>query len=281
MSIEVRDLHFDYLPGTKMATSALRGVTMRAERGEWLSIVGHTGCGKSTLAQHLNGLYFAQRGSVTVDGAEITQKSKDIALIRRKVGLVFQYPEVQFFAETVREEIAYAPMNAGATGEDLSRATAEAAECCGLGQEMMERSPFALSGGQMRRVALASVLSMKPEYLVLDEPFAGLDENGIRDLSALLSRLRDEGIGVIQITHDIERAVALSDKMLVMEMGRDVYYGDPEGAVEHLAEHPAKGLQLPDLVRFCAGLRSRGVEIRLTAGIDEIVRAVKKRKEAK
>ena len=271
MPIEIQNISYTYNSGTSAAYEALSDISFTAERGEWIAIVGHTGSGKSTLAQHMNALLLPQSGSVTVDGIKSCEKSKELRTVRRKVGLVFQYPEQQFFAETVREEIAFAPSNWGVSGDDLERSVLDAARAVGLDTALLENNPFALSGGQRRRVALASIIAMRPDYLVLDEPTAGLDAAGIRELSALLGRIRDSGLGVVQITHDLQSALTESSRILVLENGRCVTSGTPEEIASYLLDNPVRGLLIPPLVRFCAGLRARGVRINLTSGLPEVL----------
>lgn len=177
MFVSVENISFTYLPNTPFAVQALRGVSFSVERGESIAILGRTGCGKSTLVQHLNALLIPQEGRVVVDGVDTRMRGQVLKEIRRKVGLVFQYPEDQIFEETVFQEIAFAPRNMGIEGEELKERVRWAMEVVGLDYEdLKDKSPFELSGGQMRRVAIASILSMRPEVLVLDEPTAGLDK---------------------------------------------------------------------------------------------------------
>lgn len=271
MSIAIEGVSYTYNGGTSAAYEALSNVSVTVERGERIAIVGHTGSGKSTLAQHMNALLLPQSGSVVVDGIHIHEKSKDLRAVRRKVGLVFQYPEQQFFAETVREEIAFAPSNWGVAGDDLGRCVTDAIDAVGLDSAFLDNNPFALSGGQRRRVALASVIAMRPDYLVLDEPTAGLDATGIRELSALLGKIRDSGLGVVQITHDLQSALTESSRILVLERGRRVMSGSPEEIAAYLLDNPVQGLVIPPLVRFCAGLRERGIDVKLTSDLPTIV----------
>lgn len=239
---------------------------------------GAYGSGKSTLAQHLNALLLPCSGSVEIDGTVVTSGLKTLRDLRRKVGLVFQYPEQQFFAETVREEISFAPANWGLAGEELQRSVDEAVRLVGLDSTLLDSSPFALSGGQRRRVALASVIAMKPDYLVLDEPTAGLDAKGLRELFSLLSDIRRDGLAVVQITHDLESALTHSDKVLVLEKGRRAAYGTPNEIAEYLLTNPVHGLVIPPLVRFAAALRERGVSISLASDVPEIIRALEEYK---
>jgi energy-coupling factor transport system ATP-binding protein len=274
MSIIIENLSYTYNPGTPAVSGALDGVSVSVGRGEWVSIVGHTGSGKSTLAQHMNALLMPQSGRVEIDGEEVRPKSKNLRGLRRKVGLVFQYPEQQFFAETVREEIAFAPSNWGVKGDDLDERVMDAANSVGLDRALLASNPFSLSGGQQRRVAMASVIAMKPDYLVLDEPTAGLDATGIRELVQLLTGVRASGLAVVQVTHDLQSALDHSDRILVLEKGKAVATGRPEEIAAYLLENPAQGLVIPPLVRFSAGLRSRGVSLDLTSGLDVIIEKI-------
>jgi energy-coupling factor transport system ATP-binding protein len=271
MSIVVKDLSHTYNAGTPGQSEALRGVSVTIERGELISIVGHTGSGKSTLAQHLNALLIPQSGSVIIDGTDVTKETKDLRGLRRKVGLVFQYPEQQFFADTIKEEIAFAPQNWGVRGQDLEDCVDMAVRSAGLDKSLMEINPFAVSGGQKRRVALASVLSMMPDYLVLDEPTAGLDAQGIRELVQLMTEARTKGLGVVQVTHDLESALGSSDRVLVLENGGSVICGKPEHVAEYLLINPVEGLIMPPFPRFIAGLRERDILLPLTSGINSII----------
>ena len=277
MPVVIECLSYEYNQGTPAAVTALRDVSVRVERGEWVSIVGHTGSGKSTLAQHMNALLIPQSGRVEIDGTEVRQKAKGLRELRRKVGLVFQYPEQQFFAETAREEIAFAPHNWGLRGQELERRVTDAARSVGLDPPLLESNPFSLSGGQQRRVAIASVIAAKPDYLVLDEPTAGLDASGIRELTGLLSDLKKDGLAIVQVTHDLQSALDNSDRLLVMENGVGVAQGGAEDVAGFLLENPVRGLVIPPLVQFVAGLRARGIEIPLTCDLSEIVMKVEER----
>jgi energy-coupling factor transport system ATP-binding protein len=274
MSIVIENLSYNYNFGTPAMAAALRNVSVTVSRGEWVSIVGHTGSGKSTLAQHMNALLTPQSGRVEIDGTEVGPKVKGLRDLRRKVGLVFQYPEQQFFAETVHDEIAFAPMNWSVNGALLESCVMDAVRSVGLDHALLQSNPFSLSGGQQRRVALASVIAMRPEYLVLDEPTAGLDATGIKELAQLLTRVRSEGMAVVQITHDLQYALGHSDRILVLENGVSVALGGPEEIATHLLKKPVHGLVIPPLVQFCAGLRDRGIAIDLTSGLDTILNKI-------
>ena len=276
MSIEVENVTYIYNQGTPAESVALNGVSLSAGRGRWVSVVGHTGSGKSTLAQHMNLLLSPHSGSVAIDGERAAPGRRNARELRRKVGLVFQYPESQFFAETVRGEIEFAPSNWGASGRELSARVEEAAELAGLDTSLLGVNPFSLSGGQRRRVAIASVLAMKPDYLILDEPTAGLDAEGIRALTRMLREIKSGGMGVVQVTHDLESALANSDEILALENGAAAVFGTPDAVAEYLAARRVKGLVLPALARFAVGLRARGVDVSLTSGVDGIVAAVER-----
>jgi energy-coupling factor transport system ATP-binding protein len=274
LSIKAADIKYIYNAGTPAAVTALDGVSIEAERGEWVSIVGHTGSGKSTLAQHLNLLLTPFSGSVSIDGAAVTPGSRAARDARRKVGLVFQYPESQFFAETVREEIAFAPSNWGVSGGVLDACVTEAASSVGLLPSALGSNPFSLSGGERRRVAIASVLSMRPDYLVLDEPTAGLDASGVRGLTATFRELCSNGMAVIHVTHDMEIAMSMSDRIAVLERGALVVSGTPERVAEYLSERPVKGLVMPPSARFAQGLRARGIPASLAGSVREMIEAL-------
>ncbi|EFC91990.1 ABC transporter related protein [Dethiosulfovibrio peptidovorans DSM 11002] len=259
MSIEVNNLTHIYHRGTPLETVALRDISMEVPDGGWVSIVGHTGSGKSTLAQHLDALLLPDEGSVLVDGLS-TDVKKDLRKIRRKVGLVFQYPEQQLFAETVREELSFGPKNWGEI-DDIDRTLAEVMEQVGLDESYLERSPFKLSGGEKRRVAIASVLAVRPSYLVLDEPTAGLDASGRHRLVELLSRIHSDGTAVIMVTHDLEIALDLSDRIIALEKGTIACQGSPEEIVLSLESRPVSGLVLPDICKIWLGVKNRGMEI--------------------
>jgi energy-coupling factor transport system ATP-binding protein len=268
------DIRYIYNAGTPSAVTALDGISIEAGRGEWLSIVGHTGSGKSTLAQHLNLLLTPSSGWISIDGATVTPDSRSARETRRKVGLVFQYPESQFFAETVREEIAFAPSNWGVAGDTLDACVYDAALAAGLSPSALGSNPFSLSGGERRRAAIASVLSMKPDYLVLDEPTAGLDASGVRGLTATFRELCSKGMAVIHVTHDMEIAIMMSDRIAVLEHGVLAVSGTPERVAEYLSEHPVKGLVMPASVRFARGLRERGIRVPLASSVNVMIEAL-------
>jgi energy-coupling factor transport system ATP-binding protein len=263
MPIKVNNLSFTYNAGMPTETAALKDISFTAERGEILSIVGHTGSGKSTLVQHINGLILPQVGEVTVDGLRVSNNPLELRKIREIAGLVFQYPEQQIFAETVEEEISFGPVNWGHSGEDLKKMVDAAMAAMGLDTALLKCNPFALSGGQKRRVAIASVLASDPAYLVLDEPTAGLDANGVKELVFLLNERIKKGKGVIHVTHDLELALRISSKILVLADGSAVAFGTPAETAELLCEKYVEGLVLPDILAISAELR----EAKLIDGI--------------
>jgi energy-coupling factor transport system ATP-binding protein len=274
MSITVTGLGHTYHPGTPLETCALRDISFEFPAGTWFSVAGHTGSGKSTLAQHLNGILLPMVGSIFIDGMELKEKSPHLREIRRKVGLVFQYPEQQLFAETVYEEIAFAPRNWGIPEAEISGRVEAAAALAGLPDECLGRSPFHLSGGEKRKAAIASVLSSDPDYLVLDEPTAGLDSFSRKELTLLLSRLRDKGMGILLVTHDLDIALQMSDHILVLDGGRQTVCDAPSAVLDHLSSHPVPGLHLPEIAALSALLRERGKRVPLTWDWKEIQAAL-------
>ncbi|MDI9369933.1 MAG: energy-coupling factor transporter ATPase [Synergistaceae bacterium] len=265
MSIRVEELSHTYHPGTPLEVLALDRVSMDCGRGEWISVVGHTGSGKSTLAQHLNGILYPEAGKVSVDGIDVVEKSKRMCEVRRAVGLVFQYPEQQLFAEDVLEELMFAPLNWGFPDEKSAELASSSLALVGLDDSYLKRSPFHLSGGERRKVAIASVLAGEPSYLVLDEPTAGLDSWSRRELVALLCRLRRGGMGIVLVTHDLDIALQYSDSMVVLDRGRCAARGTPEAVMEFLRWNPVPGLRLPEIAALSARLREADPSAPLTS----------------
>ena len=278
MSIVIENLSHIYHENTALQTAALEGVSLSIERGHWTSFIGHTGSGKSTLAQHLNAILRPTSGSVTVDGMTILPEKKrektDFREIRRKVGLIFQYPEQQRFEETVREELAFAPRNWGIPESRIGELTAKSMRAVELDDSYLDRNPFGLSGGEKRRVAIASVLTCAPDYLVLDEPTAGLDERGRAALLKLLDRIHREGTGIVLITHDLEIAFSRSDRILVLEHGRCAGLGTADEIAMRLYRRPVAGLLLPEVMLTALKLRERGVRAPLTCDAERLAQAL-------
>ena len=252
---------------------ALKDVHAEIYAGEWLSVIGRTGSGKSTLVQHLNALYKIQEGRIYFDGGDIPQKGEEVHSLRQKVGLVFQNPEDQLFSATVREELAFAPKNAGFKGDELDAAINYGLECASLPHDFLERRPIALSGGERRLVAIASVLSAKPEVIVLDEPLAGLDASYQRKILGMLSRLRDEGRTVITVTHDLNMALAYSDRILILRKSRTVKEGRPREIIGELM-NTLEPEAWPEVLRISAEIRKVNPDFPLIYDCEEFIRCI-------
>lgn len=259
MSITVENLTYTYSKGMPNETRALEDVSFRLEPGEFAAIIGHTGSGKSTLVQHLNGLLRPDSGKITVGEVCITDPSTKMTEVRRKVGLVFQYPEYQLFEETVAKDVAFGPKQVGITGEELERVVADSIRLTGLDyEEVKERSPFELSGGQKRRVAIAGVLAMKPEILILDEPTAGLDPSAHRDVLNLIRRIhRQEDMTILLVSHNMGDIAELADRVLVMNRGRLVMNGTPAEVFARGKQLREMGLGQPPATEFMERLKER------------------------
>lgn len=259
MSITVENLTYTYSKGMPNETRALEDVSFRLEPGEFAAIIGHTGSGKSTLMQQLNGLLRPDSGKITVGEVCITDPSTKMTEVRRKVGLVFQYPEYQLFEETVAKDVAFGPKQVGMTGEELDRVVADSIRLTGLDyEEVKERSPFELSGGQKRRVAIAGVLAMKPEILILDEPTAGLDPSAHRDVLDLIRRIhRQEKMTILLVSHNMGDIAKLADRVLVMNRGRLVMNGSPAEVFARGKQLREMGLGQPPAMEFMERLKER------------------------
>ena len=260
--LRVENLTHVYSAGTPFERVAVDNVSFRVMHGEFIGLIGHTGSGKSTLIQHFNGLLKPSSGRVLVDGEDIFQSKEMTRGARFAVGLVFQYPEYQLFEETVYKDIAFGPKNMGLEEAEIDRRVRDAAAIVGLAPEVLEKSPFELSGGQKRRVALAGVFAMEPQVLVLDEPMAGLDPAGREDVFAFIKEYqRQHGITVIFVTHSMEDAARMADRIVVMERGRILLDGTPEEIFCHADELVQAGLNIPQVTQVFRELRKRGVEI--------------------
>ncbi len=260
--LQIQNLTHTYGIGTPFQRSAVEDMSFDVYNGEFLGIIGHTGSGKSTLIQHLNGLLKPTSGKVLLYGKDIWAEPKKIRDVRFKVGLVFQYPEYQLFEETVYKDIAFGPKNMGLDEQEIDRRVRDAAAIVGLSPEVLEKSPFELSGGQKRRVALAGVFAMEPQVLVLDEPMAGLDPAGREDVFAFIKEYqRQHGITVIFVTHSMEDAAKMADRIIVMERGKILLQGTPEEIFCHADELVQAGLNIPQVTQVFSELRRRGVDI--------------------
>ncbi|HFI0235735.1 TPA: energy-coupling factor transporter ATPase [Streptococcus suis] len=272
MGINLQDVSYIYQAGTPFEGRALFGVDLEIKEGSYTALIGHTGSGKSTILQLLNGLHVPTSGSVLVDGVEILagSKTKDIKHIRKKVGLVFQFPESQVFDETVLKDVAFGPQNFGISEEEAQAIAAEKLALVGIGKELFERSPFELSGGQMRRVAIAGILAMEPDYLVLDEPTAGLDPLGRRELMAIFKQLHQEGMTIILVTHVMDDVADFADYVYVMDKGKLVVSGQPKEVFQQVEFLESIKLGVPKITKFAANLERRGfVFEQLPITIDE------------
>ncbi len=264
--IETRELSHVYSAGTPFEHSGIEHVNFSAERGEFVGIIGHTGSGKSTLMQHLNGLLKPTSGQVLFRGEDIWKSKEFTRQIRFKVGLVFQYPEYQLFEETVARDIAFGPKNMGLKNDEIQRRVHAAAELVGLSKSQLEKSPFDLSGGQKRRVAIAGVIAMEPEVLILDEPTAGLDPIG---RETVLQNIRDyqaaSNATIIMVSHSMEEIASNVDRLFVMNHSRAVMEGTPQAVFAHADELVQIGLAVPQVTSVLLRLRELGLPVDTSA----------------
>ena len=260
--LQVKNLTHTYGIGTPFERSAVENMSFEVAEGEFLGVIGHTGSGKSTLLQHLNGLLRPTAGQILLDGKDIWAEPKKIRDVRFKVGLVFQYPEYQLFEETVYKDIAYGPTNMGRTGEELDRCVREAARLVGIRDDQLEKSPFELSGGQKRRVALAGVLAMEPQVLILDEPTAGLDPAGRENLLANIRDYhRNRNGTVVMVSHSMEEVARCADRILVLKGGQVLTQGTPKEVFSRADELLSAGLDVPQITRVAMALKARGLAV--------------------
>ena len=264
MSIEVRGLTHIYSEGLPHESIAIEDVTFKAEAGQLVGIIGHTGSGKSTLMQHLNGLLKPKSGTIVIGETDITADSVVMRDIRRKIGLVFQYPEYQLFEETVAKDVAFGPRNLGLSEEEIDARIEEAVEMVGLDYHAIKNvSPFDLSGGQKRRVAIAGVIAMKPEVLILDEPTAGLNPKAHEDILEMVKTIhRNENNIIFLVSHNMNDIARMSDKVLVMDHGKLVMDGTPEEVFSRGEELKAMGLDVPDSMEIVSKLKAKGMDIK-------------------
>ncbi len=260
--IRTEGLSYTYNPGMPNATTAITDISFEMEEGSFLGVIGPTGCGKSTLITHFNGLLKPTAGKVFIDGQDIWEKPREIRKFRFLTGLVFQYPEYQLFEETVEKDISFGPRNMGLSDEEVHTRVIEAAHFCGLTDDMMQLSPFELSGGQKRRVAIAGVLAMQPRLLVLDEPAAGLDPEG-RDtiLNQLKQFHRDTGTSIVLVSHSMEDVAKYADKVLVLKDGGIAMYAETPEIFARADELVALGLSVPQITKIFLKLREMGLAI--------------------
>ena len=264
MGITLENVSFTYQEGTPLSSSALTDVSLTIEDGSYTALVGHTGSGKSTILQLLNGLLVPSKGSVRVLDTVITPTStnKEIRQIRKQVGLVFQFAENQIFEETVLKDVAFGPQNFGVSEEEAKKIAREKLALVGINESLFERSPFELSGGQMRRVAIAGMLAIEPTVLVLDEPTAGLDPLGRKELMTLFKKLHLAGMTIVLVTHLMDDVAAYADQVYVMEKGRLVKSGKPSDVFQDVASMENVQLGVPKITAFCKRLADRGVDFK-------------------
>ena len=266
MSLIINHVSYYYNRNTAMESKALDDISFTVNDGEFIGLIGHTGSGKSTLVQHLNGLLKPGEGEICYNGENISDKDFDMRAYRSKVGLVFQYPEHQLFEEDVFSDVCFGPRNLGLSDEEVDQRAYEALRQVGIADENFYQSPFDLSGGQKRRVAIAGVLAMKPEVLILDEPTAGLDPQGRHELLHLIRDLHDsQGITVILVTHSMEDVAEYADRLLVMHEAKLVYDDTPRNVFAHAQELQEMGLSVPEVTKIMNLLRQKGIPVRTDA----------------
>ena len=261
MGITLQQVSYTYQANTPFEGRALFGVDLEIVEGSYTALIGHTGSGKSTILQLLNGLNVPTAGTVLIDETVITPTSvnKDIKQVRKKVGLVFQFPESQVFDETVLQDVAFGPQNFGVSKEDAERTAREKLALVGIDEELFERSPFELSGGQMRRVAIAGILAMEPHVLVLDESTAGLDPAGRKELMAIFKELHQMGMTIVLVTHLMDDVADFADFVYVLENGKGVRTGRPSAVFQEVDFMESIQLGVPKITKFAANLERRGL----------------------
>ena len=261
IQIEAKKLNFIYGEGTAFEQYALKDVSFKIRRGEFVGIIGHTGSGKSTLIQHLNGLIKSTSGELYFNGENIYAPKYDLRLLRQKVGLVFQYPEHQLFETTVLEDVKFGPKNLGLDKLEVDLRAFEAIKQVGLSEKSYDASPFELSGGQKRRVAIAGVLAMKPEILILDEPTAGLDPRGRDEILDQIAKLHKEGLTVILVSHSMEDVAKYADRIIAINSGKIAFDGTPKEVFRHYKELERMGLSAPQVTYVMQEMKDLGLPV--------------------
>ena len=274
-------ISYIYSPGTAYEKKALDDVSLTINKGEFIGIIGHTGSGKSTLIQHFNGLEKATSGTIYFDGQDIYDKDFNMKSLRSKVGLVFQYPEHQLFETTVLEDVKFGPKNLGLSKVEVDLRAFEAIKQVGLSEKCYDDSPFELSGGQKRRVAIAGVLAMKPEILILDEPTAGLDPRGRDEILDQIAKLHKEGLTVILVSHSMEDVAKYADRIIAMNDGKVAFDGTPKEVFRHYRELERMGLSAPQITYVMQEMKGLGLDVDIDVSTveeakEEILRAFKK-----
>lgn len=264
MPIEITNLTYTYMPGTPYQKKALDNISLRIDDGSFVGIIGHTGSGKSTLIQHINGLLKPRRGIIRVDGRDIWEKGYKRNEVRQRVGLVFQYPEHQLFEETVLKDVAFGPRNMGMDERETVKRVKLAMDMVGLNfDRLKDTSPFGLSGGQRRRIAIAGVLAMRPKYLILDEPTAGLDPEGRKEILGRIEKMNQkQGITIILVTHNMDEVARLADRIIVMEKGTIAHGGTPQEVFDDGEQLKDMGLALPSMSSLMVKLKQRGWDVK-------------------
>lgn len=287
MMIKIENLTQIYNPDSPFEKKALDNVNLEIKDGEFIGLIGHTGSGKSTFIQHLNGLMQPTSGKISVDGKDITEKKANLKEVRQKIGLVFQYPEHQLFEETVYKDIAFGPKNLGLSEEEIDKRVKEAMNSVGLDYDTIsERSPFELSGGQRRRVAIAGVLAMKPECIILDEPTAGLDPKGRDEILGQISSLhKNHNMTIILVSHSMEDIARFVDRIVVMYKGSIAMEGKPRDVFKRVDELEKVGLGIPQITYFMRALKKKGREVAddvltVDEAMDEILKYLRRNKDA-
>ena len=288
MSLELKHVSHIYQEGSAKESYALRDICLNVNEGEFLGIAGHTGSGKSTLIQHFNGLLKPTSGEVIVDGVNINGKEakKELKALRMQVGIVFQYPEYQLFEETVERDIAFGPRNLNLSDIEIQHRVTEAMDMLKLSKKMRKKSPFELSGGQKRKIAIAGVLAMKPKYLILDEPTAGLDPKGREEFLELIADLHQQGLTVVMVSHSMDDIARYAQRMIVLEHGEIRLKGTPQAVFAQSELLDQIGLGVPTLTRLLIELQKQGWDVRTdlfhpTDVSQEILRALSKREQRK
>lgn len=284
MSVELKDVTYTYSPGTAYEMHALEHVSLEIPDGQFVGVIGHTGSGKSTLVQHFNGLIRPTSGHVFYNGEDIWQEGYDLRALRSHVGLVFQYPEHQLFETDVLTDVCFGPKNQGLSQEECRERAKEALRHVGLDESCYEKSPFELSGGQKRRVAIAGVLAMNPSFLILDEPTAGLDPKGRDEILDQLAWLHEtRGISILLVSHSMEDIARYVDRIIVMNQGHAVFDDVPRKVFAHYKELETMGLAAPQMTYIMHALKEKGMDVDVTATTveeakDSILKALEKRK---
>jgi ABC-type cobalt transport system, ATPase component len=285
MSIELKNIAFTYGQGTAFEHCAIKNIDLKIEKNEFIGIIGQTGSGKSTLVQLLNGLLKATAGDILYDGKSIYEKNYDMKTLRQKVGLVFQYPEHQLFEVDVLSDVCFGPRNLGLSSEEAKERAKEALAMVGMKESHYTKSPFELSGGQKRRVAIAGVLAMKPEYLILDEPSAGLDPKARDEILGTIAGLKEKtGISIILVSHSMEDVAKYVDRLIVMNKSEIIYDDTPKSVFKNYKELEKIGLRAPQITYLVHRLKKEGIDIdtditRLSEAREALIRLIDKERE--